>query len=149
MHVVNSRITKILRELPNAGKVDTKYRGSVVIVCAARIRGGSYSGRETGVPGFSNQVSMNQSRVKTHKYHRCLLIMSNQSRWYTIRSKTKPSARSSCRLTLDMAEKPMIGTPGLGGANVESNASSSEPLMACGRRVQRRDVLICNDSIQL
>jgi len=58
MHVsrINSRVTERLCELPDVGKVDTKYQGGFAIVCTARIRGRGYLSRETGAPDFSSQV---------------------------------------------------------------------------------------------
>lgn len=58
MHVsrVNSRVTERLCELPDVGKVDTKYQGGFAIVCTAIVRGCGYLTPEAGAPDLSSQV---------------------------------------------------------------------------------------------
>lgn len=58
MHVsrVNPSITERLRELPNVGKVNTKYKGGFAIICIARMRPCSGKSREFRVPDLSSQV---------------------------------------------------------------------------------------------
>lgn len=53
---VNSRITKRLRELPDVGKVDTKYESGLAIIYATGLRTRGHASGESHAPDLSSQV---------------------------------------------------------------------------------------------